>query len=115
MSPMSMGQRSPPTAVRQSGRVGAKGMDSPVQIPRHALADGGRVGEVDDTLDGVAIGLRARWLLDAMSGVVGLLTPHGAVLELNGGALEAAGLTRAEAAGRKLWELDGWYRSTGAR
>jgi diguanylate cyclase (GGDEF)-like protein/PAS domain S-box-containing protein len=90
-------------------------MDSPAQIPRHALTDGGHVGDVDDTLDGVAIGLRARWLLDVMPGLVGLLSPHGAVLELNGGALAAAGLTRSQAAHRKLWELDGWYRSAGGR
>jgi diguanylate cyclase (GGDEF)-like protein/PAS domain S-box-containing protein len=83
--------------------------------PRQVLADGGRVGDVDDTVDGVAMGLRARWMLDAMSGIVGLLSPRGAVLELNGSALEAAGVNRCEAGRRKLWELDGWYRSPGAR
>src|SRR5204863_410714 len=89
-------------------------MDPP-NSPRHAFADEGRVGDAGDGIDGVATGLRARWLLDAMSDMVGLLSPHGAVLELNACGLELAALTRSEAVGRKLWELDAWYRSEAAR
>src|SRR5436190_11645367 len=90
-------------------------MDSPAYTPRHAFADEGRVGDTDDATDRVATGMRARWLLDAMSSVVGLLSPHGGVLELNGCGLALAALPRSEARGRKLWELDGWCRSDGAR
>jgi diguanylate cyclase (GGDEF)-like protein/PAS domain S-box-containing protein len=84
-------------------------------IPGHVLGDGGNIGDVDDSLDAVAVGLRARWLLGAMSGVVGLLSPRGTVLELNRVGLDCASLPRGQALGRKLWELDGWYGSDGAR
>jgi diguanylate cyclase (GGDEF)-like protein/PAS domain S-box-containing protein len=84
-------------------------------IPGHHLGHGGNAVKVGDTLEDVVVGLRARWLLNAMSGVVGLLSPHGTVLELNRVGLECASLTREQALGRKLWELDGWYRSAGAR
>jgi diguanylate cyclase (GGDEF)-like protein/PAS domain S-box-containing protein len=60
-------------------------------------------------------GLRARWLLDAMCGVVGVLSPRGTVLDLNRAGLECASLSRGQAVGRKLWELEGWYGSDGAR
>jgi PAS domain-containing protein len=78
------------------------------------LRGGGNAGGAD-TLDGVVVGLRSRWLLDAMSGIVALLSPHGTVLELNRAGLDCTSLSRAEAIGRKLWELDGWYGSDGAR
>jgi diguanylate cyclase (GGDEF)-like protein/PAS domain S-box-containing protein len=84
-------------------------------IPGHHLGHGGNAVEVGDTFEDVVVGLRARWLLNAMSGVVGLLSPHGTVLELNRVGLECSSLPREQALGRKLWELDGWYRSAGAR
>jgi PAS domain S-box-containing protein/diguanylate cyclase (GGDEF)-like protein len=70
---------------------------------------------VYESLDGVAADLRARWLLDAISGLVGLVSPSGTILELNSVGRGPASLSRAEAAGRKLWELDGWYVTDRAR
>lgn len=53
--------------------------------------------------------LRARWLLDSMSGLVVLLSPDGTTIELNRAALDLAGnLRRTTAVGTPFWLLPHW-------
>ena len=53
--------------------------------------------------------LRARWLLDSMSGLVALLSPDGTTIELNRAALDLAGdLRRKTAVGKPFWLLPHW-------
>lgn len=60
------------------------------------------------TDDHVGAGLRARWVLDAMSGVLALLAPDGSTVEFNRAALDLAAAPRRELLGRPFWELPQW-------
>jgi PAS domain S-box-containing protein len=57
----------------------------------------------------VRAALRARWLLDSMSGLVALLAPDGTTIELNHAALDLAGGVRREVVlGKPFWLLPHW-------
>ena len=88
------------TAVQREGEDVARRADPNDQ----ALEPTGRGVE-----DRVGAALRARWLLDSMSGLVALLSPDGTTIELNRAALDLAGdLRRTTAVGKPFWLLPHW-------
>jgi PAS domain S-box-containing protein len=57
----------------------------------------------------------ARMALDEMDGLVAVLDAQGNVLDVHGAALEGAGSTLAEVAGKPLWECSWWAVSEETR
>ena len=50
----------------------------------------------------------ARWIADNTVALAGMLSPDGTVVEVNATALQACGIRREEAVGRKNWETRPW-------
>ena len=77
---------------------------------RIRLGDGafGVAAIVSETTDQWRSERRVRRVIDALGGFVGLLAPDGAVLEANGEALGASGLTAADVVGQPLWDTLWW-------
>jgi PAS domain S-box-containing protein len=61
------------------------------------------------TADQLGRELRWRWILDEMSGVVGVLAGDGRILELNRTALRHGGYVHQEVAGRRVWDVERWF------
>ena len=51
---------------------------------------------------------RARRIIDNLVGFVGILTPDGTLIEVNGNALRAAGSRREDEIGKKFWDCSWW-------